>query len=80
MFIGQKSGRIEDKMRDKDDETKEYLLEEKVNAGLLEEFDQSKCRKKKFGKEYYTCKEPEKAPVCAYAIRTPDGSVYCPRK
>ena len=66
-------------MADKD-ETKELPLEERAKIGIKEDFKVEDCKKKKFGKEYYLCKEPEKAPLCTYALHTPDGCYYCPRK
>ena len=67
-------------MSDKDDETKELTLEEKIKAGFKEEFDQSQCKKKNYTQGYYLCKEPEKGPTCIYAIHLVYGKLVCPKE
>lgn len=59
----------------KKNETKEINLEEITKIV----YKQDDCKKKKFSKEYYLCKEYEKAPICTHAIQIVSGKYYCKR-
>jgi hypothetical protein len=63
-----------------EDETKALPLEEIAKKGFKENYDPLTCHKKKFSKEYYLCKEPEKGPLCARAVCIATGKYYCPRE
>jgi hypothetical protein len=63
-----------------EDETKELPLEERAKIGFKEDYNPADCKKKKFSKEYYLCKEPEKGPLCARAVSIATGKYYCPKE
>jgi hypothetical protein len=62
------------------DETKELPLEEKVKVGFKEDFNQADCKKGRYGKDYYACKESEKGPICIHAISLVYGKYVCPKE
>jgi hypothetical protein len=64
----------------KEDETKEMPLEERAKTGYKHDYSVADCRKKNFSKEYYLCRELEKAAFCTHAIQLVSGKYCCPRK
>lgn len=61
-----------------EDETKELPLEMRLD--FKQDYDPADCRKKKASRDYYLCKESEKAPLCRRAFQVPNGNYYCPRE